>query len=176
MAIPLPTSCFLQVSFFYPNLQVWGSPIQSVPTSLLLPMQPLPPPLDPHPSQLQIPLGLTLAVHLCLPYCLLTLANCNVVDEHIAEELRAGQLVGPLPPQLAQFVHCNPMGLVSKAYQIYKWRLIVDLNFPRGHSVNDRVDPDLSTIRYSSINDMVRLIQQMGQGSHHVKVDLKNTY
>ena len=65
-----------------------------------------------------------------------TLANCNVVDEHIAGELRAGWLIGPIPLQLAWFVHCSPMGLVPKSHQIDKWRLIVDLSFPWGHSVN----------------------------------------
>ena len=49
-----------------------------------------------------------------------TIANYNVVDEHIVEELRAGRLIGPMPPQFAWFVYCSPMGLVPKSHQIDK--------------------------------------------------------
>lgn len=54
--------------------------------------------------------------------------------------------------------------------------MIVDLSFPRGHSINDGVSTELSSISYASVDDAVNLILQLGRGTQLVKLDLKNAY
>ena len=52
----------------------------------------------------------------------------------------------------------------------------MDLSFPFDHSVNDGVSSTLSSLSYSSVDDVVDLILCLGKGSHLVKVDLKHAY
>ena len=54
--------------------------------------------------------------------------------------------------------------------------MIVDLSYPSSRSVNDGINPDWCTLNYSSVNDVVRFVLGLGQGSHLVKVDLKSAY
>ena len=57
-----------------------------------------------------------------------------------------------------------------------KWRLILDLSWPDGHSVNDGIDPDLCSLSYVSIDDAVRAATRLGQGALLAKVDIKSAY
>ena len=59
---------------------------------------------------------------------------------------------------------------VRKHSQSNKWRLIVDLTSPKGHSVN------LCSIKYASVNDAVNIIQQLSQGTLLAKLDLRDAY
>ena len=65
----------------------------------------------------------------------------EVVGEYLRAELRARRVLGPVDPEVASLVEVNRFGLVPKAHQPDKWRLIVDLSFPRGNSVNDGSSP-----------------------------------
>ena len=104
------------------------------------------------------------------------LANQEVVQQRITEEVAAGRLHGPLPQQLASLVHTSPMGLVPKAHQSNKWRLIVDLSHPSGSSINDGIDPELSSVKYSSVDNAVSIIMALGKGAELVKLDIKDAY
>ena len=104
------------------------------------------------------------------------LANSAVVSSHIANEVSAGRLVGPLSAEAASQVHTSPIGLVPKGHTTGRWRVIVDLSFPAGHSVNDGMDRDLASIRYTSLDDAVHLILRLGPGTQLVKLDLKDAY
>ena len=67
-----------------------------------------------------------------------------IVQQHIEVERAMGSLVGPLPPFLAATVDLSPLGLVPKPHSD-KWRLIVNLSFPEGYSVNDGICMDLTS-------------------------------
>lgn len=54
--------------------------------------------------------------------------------------------------------------------------MIVDLSYPSQRSINDGVDPDLSSIRFSSVDDAVKFILGLGRGTLLLKVDLKSAY
>lgn len=58
----------------------------------------------------------------------------QLIHSHIAKEVQAGRLLGPLPGHLVPLCHCRPIGLIPKPHQPGKWRLIVDLSSPAGHS------------------------------------------
>ena len=103
-------------------------------------------------------------------------ANTRVVDERIATELAAGRLLGPLPPDLVPRVQVSPMGLVPKPNQPNKFRLIVDLSHPTGHSVNDGIPPRLCSLQYASVDTAVKIVKQLGRGAQLVKLDIKDAY
>ena len=107
------------------------------------------------------------------PSCM---ANPIVVDQHIARELAAGRLVGPLPNRLQEQVHTSPLGLVPKGHVAGQWRLIVDLSSPARCSVNDGISKDLCSLHYASLDEALDLIRALGPGTQLVKMDLKEAY
>lgn len=104
------------------------------------------------------------------------LGNKQVVDKWITAELAAGRLLDPLRPPLASLVHTNPLGLVPKAHQHNKWRMICDLSSPYGGSVNDGISPELCSLRYAKVEDAVNVIRQLGRVTQLVKLDIKDGY
>ena len=98
-----------------------------------------------------------------------------VVDAHIQRERQAGRLLGPLPHSLLPLCQVSPIGLVPKS-QPGQWRLIVDLSFPEGHSINDGIAQDVTSIQYAQLEDAVQMVRVLGRGTLLAKVDLKSAY
>ena len=96
----------------------------------------------------------------------------DIVTSHILDEIQSGRL-RPLRSSQAQI---SPIGLIPKPHVQNKWRLIVDLSFPRGRSVNDGISPALCSLSYASVDDAVHMIMQLGPGTELVKVDISNAY
>ena len=102
-----------------------------------------------------------------------SLCNREVVAQYIAHEVSLGCLVGPVA---SEGIHTSPIDLIPKACQPGRWRIIVDLSCPPGSSVNDGIDPSLSSIRYALGDDAVEIIRSLGQGTLLTKFDLKDAY
>ena len=75
----------------------------------------------------------------------------QLVASQIREETVVGRVLGPLPPHLANLTQTSPIGLIPKPHQPGKWRLIVDLSSPAGHSVNDAIPVDNCHTQYASV-------------------------
>ncbi len=58
---------------------------------------------------------------------------------------------------------------MPKSHQVNKWRMIVDLSSPRGHSINDGISQELSSLKYAKVDDAVARILQLGRGMQLVK-------
>ena len=82
-----------------------------------------------------------------------------------------GRLVGPVR---YSGVHTSAIGLVPKSGG--RWRMIVDHSAPPVHSVNSGIPVGPSSLSYSSVDDAVRLILQVGRSAELVKIDLKDAY
>ena len=67
--------------------------------------------------------------------------------------------------QVPPNTHVNRMGLTPKGHNTGKWRLITDLSYPRGASVNDGIDPPLCSLSYTSVDDVANRISAMGNGT-----------
>ena len=104
------------------------------------------------------------------------LEHPEVVTAHILDELQAGRLICPPMHMLNHPIHTSPVGLVPKPHVPNKWRLIVDLSHPKGHSVNDGISPELCSLQYASVDNAVELIMQLGRHTQLVKLDLSNAY
>ena len=96
-------------------------------------------------------------------------------DRYIREEVSAGRIIGPLSVGVDS-ITVSRFGVIPKLHQQGKWRLITDLSSPVGQSVNDGVDSRLCSISYASIDDAVRRIMRLGQGTVLAKFDIASAY
>ena len=100
------------------------------------------------------------------------LANRPVVSERIWHEVGLGRMIGPM--SLVEGIHTSPIGLVPKARQQGKWRMIVDLSSPKAKSVNDGITSELCSLQYTRIDNAVEIISTMGLETLLTKVDLQD--
>ena len=70
----------------------------------------------------------------------------------------------------------NRFGLVPKGHKPDKWRLIVDLSFPGGSSVNDGIGPELCGFRYTSVDAACQRVLELGQGAVLAKFDVSGAF
>ena len=105
-----------------------------------------------------------------------SLANRTVVSTYIQEEAVAGRMIGPLSTPAQHLVHCSPIGLVPKGRNTGQWRMIVDLSYPKGESVNDGVPASLCSLSYASVENATQFIKVLGHGTLLIKIDLKSAY
>ena len=70
--------------------------------------------------------------------------NPAVVEEYLAKELAHGRVVQADPRKMD--IHINCFWVIPKGHQASTWRLKVDMSHPKGHSVNDGIDPALCSL------------------------------
>ena len=98
--------------------------------------------------------------------------NPDAVDIKIRKELEAGRLAGPFPiPPLSPFF-ISPLGVVPKKNP-GEFRLIHHLSYPKGHSVNDGISSEYTSVSYATISDAIKQIKLAGQGVFYQKQTLK---
>jgi hypothetical protein len=97
------------------------------------------------------------------------------VNKTIRADIDLGRKSGPYTyPPVAHFVG-SPMGAFEKK-RSGKVRIIHDLSWPPGESVNFYISADNSSVHYISIDDAVRHVKSKGRGALMCKVDLKDAY
>ncbi len=102
-------------------------------------------------------------------------ANPSVVDKNIEKELVCGSLAGPFTDDFVKGFHFNRFGLIPKPIP-EQWRMIVDLSFPKNNSVNDFMADSEASVQYSSVDDAIDIIMQIGRGAFLAKFDIKSAY
>ena len=103
------------------------------------------------------------------------------LDRYVEEELQAGTLLGPFEanPFSAQAV-VSPLSTAEKRDSNER-RVIMDLSFPHGDSVNDKIPRDQylgqeMILKYPGVDALVELVKKKGPGCALVKVDLRRAY
>ena len=109
----------------------------------------------------------------CLQHCL----HPEVVDQYLEQELTKHRLLGPFQftsdlPSL----HINRFGVIPKGHNTGKWRLITDLTFPSGVSVNDGIDPELCSLSYIMVDDIAAMASKLGPSALLANVDIESAY
>ncbi|KAL5502126.1 hypothetical protein EMCRGX_G008850 [Ephydatia muelleri] len=66
--------------------------------------------------------------------------------------------------------------VVPKGHATGKWRLITDLSYTPGKSVNDGINPKLCSLRYTSVDDVATAAAGLGRGALMAKVDIEAAY
>ncbi len=102
--------------------------------------------------------------------------NKQVVDEYLDKEVSLGRVAGPVDPTAQPGIHINRFGVIEKTHQPGKYRLIVDLSYPEGHSVNDGLEPELCTMKYTSVDVAVARVLTHGAGTSLAKFDIESAY
>ena len=100
----------------------------------------------------------------------------SVIDDYLHPELAKGRVAGPFSsPPLPQ-LHISRFGVIPKKHQPGKWRLILDLSSPDGHSVNDGIRKDPFTVQYMKVDDIIAGIMSLGRGTLLAKSDVESAY
>ena len=101
-------------------------------------------------------------------------AHLEVVTEYLRKECLAGRMAGPFASANFSPFHCSGLGVVPK--QDGSWRVITHLSAPYGLSINEFIDPESVTLRYTTIDNAVKISQQLGRGTLLAKIDLKRSF
>ena len=101
----------------------------------------------------------------------------EVVRKYLATEVAQGRKAGPfLQPPFDTLVG-SPMGVIEKKRSNpVKFRIIHDLSWPAGASVNDHIDPEKFRCFYASFDDAVNLVKRRGVGALMAKLDLTDAF
>ena len=103
--------------------------------------------------------------------------HLEVITQYLHKECSLGRMLGPFPTTASlPPLHFNRMGVVPKCHNTGKWRLITDLSFPHGQSVNDGIDATLYSIAYITVDNVATLVARLGRGSLLAKVDIEAAY
>ena len=110
----------------------------------------------------------------------------TVVTDYVESERAKGRIIGPLPVApgpgpgadggTGLGLHVNRMGVIPKGHTPGKWRLITDLSFPEGASVNDRIDAICCSLQYTSVERIATAAQSLRPGALLAKLDVKSAY
>ena len=101
----------------------------------------------------------------------------TVVSEYLAKETALGRMLGPFDMSTCLCpLQINRFGVIPKDHDQGKWRLITDLSFPPGHSVNDGIDPTLCSLSYSTVDEVAGLVARLGPGALLAKIDIESAY
>ena len=103
--------------------------------------------------------------------------QAEVVRAYLDKEVALGRVVGPVSLQAAPAnAQISPFGVIPKSSQPGKWRLILDLSSPEGCSVNSGIEPELCSLQYLRMDDVVRRIAALGRGTQLAKMDIESAY
>ena len=99
-------------------------------------------------------------------------ANPAPVAQELERELSPNKKAGPFfPPTFSNSVW-SPMGTIPKKHlQPSKWRIINDLSWPAGQSVNDPFSKELYTCSYVSIDQPISYLKSFGPNALISKLD-----
>ena len=101
--------------------------------------------------------------------------NSMYVQQMIASECALGQVAGPfICPPFDNFM-VSPLGLVPKK-EAGAFRLIHDLSFPKGDSVNCGIPRGCCSVAYEDFDYFVSLLAQVGQGCYITKADIESAF
>jgi len=101
--------------------------------------------------------------------------HAEAVEASISKDIAAGTKAGPFSsPPFTSFVG-SPMGAFKKKRST-KVRVIHDLSWPPGLSINDHIDINDFHISYMSVDDVTSHIQQLGIGTLLAKLDLEDAF
>ena len=101
--------------------------------------------------------------------------NPDIVTRKIQKELSKGRYKGPFSSVPFKDFVCSPLGLVAKK-EPGQFRLIHDLSFPRGDSINSSIDKSFSSVSYQNIETVIGLVQAHGRHCLMAKADIEDAF
>ncbi len=93
----------------------------------------------------------------------------------LQKEMDANRLAGPFREKPIGNLIVSPIGIIPKS-EPGKYRLIQHLSYPEGDSINDGIDPELCTVKYTSFDSAVQLVVKVGKGAMMAKEDIESAF
>jgi hypothetical protein len=87
----------------------------------------------------------------------------EIFQEKLNKELMLGHLYGSFKHPPFSNLRINPCGLVPK--KSGGWRLITHLSFPPSLSINEFINPGLTSVQYSKFDSVIEMVQGLGKGA-----------
>ena len=103
------------------------------------------------------------------------------IEKYLKRECDARRVIGPFHTNpLSVPLIVSPMNTVPKD-SLDERRVIVDLSWPSGASVNDGISKDIYLgeiihLHYASVDQVCNMVLQIGPGAHIYKRDLRHAY
>ena len=106
------------------------------------------------------------------------LEHPSVIQDYLKQESQQHTILGPFLPQDIQHlgVHTSKFGVLPKKHAPGKWRLILDLSSPDNHSINDGINPALTSLTYTRVEQVAQAVLELGQGTQLAKIDIKSAF
>lgn len=92
----------------------------------------------------------------------------------IGKEVELGRIAGPFKTLPISNLQISPIGLVPKSNG--GWRLITHLSYPNAGGINQFIDPEHCTVKYTSFDRVVEMLSQIGRGAKMGVLDIKNAF
>lgn len=99
----------------------------------------------------------------------------EIVRLKLAKEVKLGRLLGPFSSPPLPNLRVSPLGVVPKKAP-GQFRLIHHLSYPKGDSVNDGIPAQLCSVRYTSLDEAIRLLRVCGVGALMAKADIESAF
>ncbi|CAC5420125.1 unnamed protein product [Mytilus coruscus] len=90
------------------------------------------------------------------------------------KETTLGRMSGPFKNMPISTLRTSPIGMVNKSD--WSLRLIMHLSFPNGCSVNDFVDPNETSVKYTSFDEVIDMVSSLGKGARLGVQDIKSAF
>ena len=104
------------------------------------------------------------------------LLNPQVIDNYLQSEVQTGRVAGPFSQPLLPVLHVSRFGVIPKRHQPGKWRLILNLSSPAGHSVNNGIVGEDYSLQYMKVDDIIVSIMRLERSSLMAKFEVQNAY
>jgi hypothetical protein len=99
----------------------------------------------------------------------------EIANRKILKEINLGRIAGPFPEHPFPTFRVSPISVIPKKSSS-EFQLIHNLSFPPTNSVNDFIDREHSSVKYSSIDDAVKMIHDLGRNALLAKCDIKSAF
>ena len=108
--------------------------------------------------------------------------NMPILRQKIWKEVSLGHMAGPFQIKPWKKMIISLVGLVHKSGSAEPldspsaWRLIHDLSFPWGESVNSFISKENSSVTYKSFDEALEIVRSIGRGCWLAKSDLSSAF
>ena len=99
----------------------------------------------------------------------------DIIRNRLEEEVKLGRVAGPFDIPPIDNLIVSPIGLVPKSTP-GEFRLIFDLSYPHGASINSGISKEDSSVIYTNFDEVIRMVREEGAGSYLFKVDIKSAF
>ena len=88
----------------------------------------------------------------------------DVVLRSISQDIQLGRKMGPYPqpPEFMRNYIASPLGAFPKKHSKDKYRIVHDLSWPPGRSVNHGICAEDCRLKYISLDDITQIVRSMG--------------